>query len=523
MFQTNESYKTLVMNNKLDNAQIYGTIVSKNGLTINLNENNIIEDSININLQSGSSSIEIGATTINQLDISFYSSMTNYYSLIDAVVKLYYKLDEQEIALGVYNVSEPSRSDNIIKLTCYDNMSRLDESLMNSNANGTVKSVLEWICKKCNVKLSESVNISNFVNSDIIVNVSSAVFSNYIEVLSHVCTCICAFAYFDRNGELMIKKYQNKPVHTIYVDQLFSVNVSDFECNYTQLVTTIDSQVYNSVVASQQSGLVYKLENKIIKGIESEINKYLQNIIKDLNSITYTPCELEITYDPSIDLGDMLTIKADGDYLTHDINIVVTELNFGFGLTMKIKSSGENPYLQNVDVSGGGSAGEGYSKFNGTYIATYENIDAYEIGLTETEVVRIEYTNGSNEINIVNGQAEIDVITPGTLKILYYQDDKKESYETEEYLQKGKNIINFNCFFETTDTNVVIVYKIKLISEDGLVATISTDKIRAWCLGTQNATGRFLTDNVFYEIIDFYKYTSDNYPVGYVFDDDNNG
>ena len=519
MYNTSDNYKARVSDGDVSGAVIYGTIKMPDLTEISLTEDNLKSGSISISLKSCSGSkLEVGTSIKGQLTFSFYHTISNQYKLIGSSVVLYYKLDDDIIPLGIYTVSSTNRSGNCITLTCYDNMMKLDKTIGNRGTNGTPYGILKWISKNTGVELSQTEEeILNMPNGSNVVNVGVGVYSSYTDILKDLSGMLCGFATINREGKLEIRQYQTSPCRTLQVRQRINTKISDYECYITELLSNINSISYTST-AGDGSGLTYNFSSKMINGITSVIEKSLRNIINSLSKIDYIPAEVKIVSDPSIDLGDMITILPDGRTVQEDTNTLITSISWVYKSSNQIKSVGENPYMSSSSSSTSGSAASSssaISKNNSTYIATFENAEEYSIESTEQAISSIDYTNGENDIVVLGGQCEICITTAGTVKIGYYQQNLKNTFTPSQYLTEGKHILNFSCHFLTEETNTLINYLITLISEDGAVGTVAVDKVRTFALGTTTSAGKFITNNVFEEEIDIRKYTNNIIPLGY--------
>lgn len=521
MYNTSDNYKEKIRKCDLSNSNIKGTITLTSGEVIDIDSKNITNTGVTINRSCVyGTSLEIGSTIKNELTMSFRSDMSKVYDLLGATVELSFYLDEEEVPLGVYTVVEPERNGNIITIDCFDNMSKIDINAGNAGVNGTPYNILKWISRNTGVELKNTEEeILNMTNGNVVLNIGAGVFASFIEILSEVTKMLCAFATIDREGKLEICQYKTEPVITLYPDEIRSVKLADFKCKYTRLDAIINSISYTNEIAGEK-GLRYAFESKIFNGTQAMVSRALNNILNDLSKIEYVPADISLFDDPSFDLGDMITIVADGDFVLEDINIVITSIDYRYNKGTEIDSTGENPYFQNNASTSYSSSGStaAMAKYNSTYIATFENLEEYTIGSEERTISFIEYTNGANDICVVSGQACIDVTTPGTIQIHYYQNGEMNSFIPEQYLNTGKHILNFSCWFQTSSPNSLIPYEIRLNSTDGLTGTVAADKVRSYALGTTTSEGKFITDNVIYETISKRKYTNNlellNYEKG---------
>ena len=522
MYNTSENYKAKVDDGNVSGAVIYGTITMPDNTEISLTEKNLKNGSINVSFKSCTGSkLEIGTAIKGQLSFSFYHEIANQYKLIGSKVLIYYKLDEDIIPLGEFTAATTSRTGNCITLTCYDNMMKLDKSIGNIGTNGTPYSILLWISKNTGIELANTKEeIDNMPNGNEIVNISVGVYSSYTDILKDLSGMLGGFATINREGKLEIRHYMDKPVKSIQPRQRFNTKTSDYECYYTELVSSIDSILYTST-SGDGSGLTYNFSSKLLKGTSSFINGILRNILNKISKIDYVPAEIKIVSDPSIDLGDMLLIIPDGRTLKEEIKTVITSISWTYKSNNTIKSVGENPYLSNSASSSNlSNSTAAAAKNNATYIATYENAESYTINDEEKIISSIDYTNGENDTLIINGQCEIEITLSGNFEIHYYIDGVKNSFTPIQYLTEGKHILNFSCWFSLEESNYLFSVQIGITGTG--TGTIAADKVRSYVLGTTLAAGRFYTNNVFEETIPVKTFKNDIYPAGYEKEDENN-
>lgn len=520
MYKTSDNYKARIDDGNVAGSFISGTIKMSNGTEIQLSNDNIKSGTVNISLQACSSKLQIGTAIKGQLTFSFYNDISNQYALIGSTVKLSYQLDDDIIPLGIYIVSSTSRSGNCISLTCYDNMMKLDKNIGNKGTNGTPYNILSWISKNAGVELAQTEEeISQMTNGTEVVNVGVGVYSSYIDILKDIAGMLGGFATINRSGQLEIRTYQTEPCRTLQVRQRLSTKISDYQCYITELVSNINSIVYTNTTGDG-SGLTYNFSSKMINGNTTSINKMLRNVLNKISKIDYIPSEIKIISDPSIDLGDMITIIPDGRTVKENTNTLITSISWVYKSSNQIKSVGENPYLSSSSStsSSASSSSSAIAKNNSTYIATYENAQTFDLAEKEVVISSIDYTNGENDIVVIGGQCEIGITTPGTVQIGYYQQDVKNTFMPEQYLTEGKHILNFSCHFLTEDKNALVNYQITLSSKDAK-GKIDIDKIRTYTLGTTTSEGKFITNNVFTEEIDMRKYKNNIKPLGYKEDD----
>ena len=520
MFNVNQAYINKLNTGSLpENAEISGTISLKNGTVIDINENNLIFSTLNINNKSCSgSSLEIGSAVIGECTFQLITDLY-LYDLYDAEVKVFYDALGNHIPLGVYYISEVTRKSRILSIKAYDGMQKLDDTIGNFSTNGRPFAVLSWICRMTGTQLHNTEEeVLAMANGNSIVNIGGGVYGTYREALKDIASILGGFATFNRFGKLEIRQYKSVSNGTLTARQRKNQTISEYTTYISEIDATIDSVVYRSITGNND-GLTYALNNKLIVGLVSTTQPMIDNILDAVKDVKYVPAEYNVVFNPIYDLGDLITIQADGYVLNNDIKTVITSFSFTYHSTSKIAGVGESIFLSKRNktsaASSAASSASAQAKNNGTYIEVFENIEQYTIGTTRQNIVAIDYGNGSADVILMHGQACINCTTAGTVQLIYGHDGIDESFSPKHKLQEGYNIIDFYCYFLEPEENWLSTYTVDLVSEDA-EGIIEIGNIRADVTATMYGNGRFVTNNIFNENIPFYSRinTLNNYLVG---------
>ena len=511
MYNVGQEYLNVYKSGVFIGKNITGTMKLISGEIISLDNSLFSYDKLSIdNSCSNSSDITFGSVYAGQLTMNIFGEY-NRYNINNAnegaIIELQYNFANETIPLGVFNVYECTKQGKNITIKAYDNITKLNKNLGSDNFNGEAYNIVQYICNKCDVELENTAEeLLEFTNSTQVCNVSSEYFSTYQDVLAEICELMCCIAYADRNGKIKLKEIDIESCFEFTPDLRTAITAADYDVFYTCLSETTVDNVNYTAICGDGTGLTYDIDNKFIKGSNIIIHKLLDNMMNKIKLIKYTPCEIKLPFNPIFDLGDMITIKADGKYLKQDINIIITSYIYNFNNSSTIKSVGSNRFLSTSSISNSNSSfSSSYNnlKNNGTYISTYENIDSYDIGTEKTEIAYLEMETGPSDCATISGQCCVEVSTPGTVKIIYSKNGVGDSFSPEQYLNAGKNIINFNTWLELTDNekNSVNYYQIFLQSND-LVGSVQSDNVRAFILSSARSEGKFDTNNDFVEIIE---------------------
>jgi hypothetical protein len=521
MYNVSNEYIEQISTGKISGKEIHGTITLLNGEVIELSNEIIFNSSLKINNScDNGSDICIGSAYIGELKLDVFSDENRYLfntAREGAIININYKLGSQIIPLGIYTVYSCVRVGKKLSISAYDNMCKLNKNIGSGTVNGTPEDLLNWISRKCDIVFNIN-NINDFVNHDVICNVSGENFSTYQSVLSEVCELMCCFAFANRSGEIELKKFQTEPCFELTEKMRKNTKTNDYDVYYTELVEKDTSNIKWVAVAGDGSGLTYRMNNVFIMGSEATKQTIVNNIMDELQNIHYTPASTGILYNPIFDLGDLITIKADGVLIKEDTNVLITTINYNYNGSSTLESVGSNRLL--IDYSNDKTTSDSSTisqlKYNGTYISVFEGLQSYTINSTNKTITSIDYCIGSSDKVTLNGACQIDVTTAGTFEISYYLNGEKDIFETKQLLTAGNHTLNFSCWFDITEDlqNMYNTFEIKIKTSDG-AGTIGQNKIKTYILASSSSDGLWKANNVFNENIPFLEYSDNSIALGW--------
>ena len=138
-----------------------GSITTKTNQTYEFGNDDIVKGSGYITRQCcGSTEIELGTVYAAEMGISLYSDVDRY-TLDGAEIRLSFHLvygdeTEEEVPMGVFEVSEANRAIRCLELKAYDYMLRFDKPLQLNSSSGTAYNFLATACNDCHVELAQS-------------------------------------------------------------------------------------------------------------------------------------------------------------------------------------------------------------------------------------------------------------------------------------------------------------------------------------------------------------------------------
>ena len=244
-----------------------GSIVTKNHQTYPFGNEDIVKGSGYITRQCcGSTEIELGTVYASEMGISLYSDVDRY-TLDGAEIRLSFHLvyedgSEEEVPMGVFEVSEANRAIRCLELKAYDFMLRFDKSFNGFETVGTAYDFIALCCKRCKVEFANKrAEIDAMPNGGVTLSVYT---ENDIEtcrdVLFYVAQVLGGFFIINREGKLELRKYGKDPVMKVEQRHRFSSSFSDFITRYTAVSSTNkQTQIAEYYALDPDNGLTMNL------------------------------------------------------------------------------------------------------------------------------------------------------------------------------------------------------------------------------------------------------------------------
>lgn len=351
MYQVSEAYKK-AMKEPVHRFLIGGSISNTT-----FSDRNILKGSFSITNQcSDDSEMKIGQVYVGELNATFVNLNVERYSLQNKLIKPTFSRKTADgyetIPLGVFKVSEASRTSSGIVIKAYDNMAELDKGCDINSVNGTPYELALLACKACKVELGTTKEeFKRFANG---VENLSMVSENDIETwrdfISWVAqTCAC-FVTADRFGKIVFRAYGDTVVDTIDSKHRFTgASFSDFETRYTGLsCVNIGDKTTSYYGMEVDDALTYNLgSNPFLQyGVDDAKEEMRRAILHSLQNICYVPFKASMIGDPVYDLGDVLSMSegiADGSKL-----YCITKYTFNYNGEYEVQGVGKNPAIANA-------------------------------------------------------------------------------------------------------------------------------------------------------------------------------
>lgn len=528
MYSTTDSYKEAVNNPVLRN-RVDGKITLKDGMVLEIKNHEIIPGSLSINNRCiHSSSFCFGSVYVGEMNISIMKEIDRY-SLYGAKVELSYYLTlqdatEEKIPLGVFFVDSPKRTKRIIALKCYDKMTDFDIDVTEETV-GMPYQLLTFICEYCGVELANTeIEIAAMCNGTQLYSIYADRVGTYRDAISYIASVLAGYATINREGKLQIRSFSTESCMDISVRRRTVSTIADYETFFSGVKARFVSQQnfypYTEIDETIEGGLLLDMGDiPIVQGVEEFKHEILQNIFTVLKSIRYTPSEFSMTSDPSIDLGDMLTLK-DVNATNDSILTLVTSCTWSYHSTQKIKSDGGNTKLQGVSSSEDKQLSDMELRVESKKIVvhTFTNSSKIEVGdLKEEKLIVINYATVEDTKPIFMATIPLEMSLDGYVEFYIYVDGiLDENGILTEYLNKGKHFVTFTRYFvdkadkrHTVTVTAKTVYvesdsrvsKANVATIFNYIAAAQADREKQSSTGEDTDSGTTTLDPIEYEVV----------------------
>ncbi len=422
MYPVSEAFLQAVQ----ENTRSYywtGKITTKAGAEYAFGAKEIVKGSGYITRQCcGSTEMELGTVYAAELGITLFSDIDRY-TLEDAVISLSYHLklpdgSEEEVPMGIFEVSEANRLVKCLEIKAYDYMLRFDKSFNGFETVGTAWDFINLCCKTCKVDSEQSEDeIKAMANGSEVLSIYT---ENDIEtcrdVLSYVAQVLGGFFCINRRGRLELVKYGTEPMMMVKQKHRFNSSFSDFITRYTAVSSTNKkTEIAEYYALDPDDGLTMNLGvNPLLQfGLKETRETLCRNILNDISVIRYVPFDSDTIGNPALDPGDVLKFSG-GQADSSEISCI-TSIQTKIGGKQTIKCVGKNPRLAQAKSKNDKNISGLINQINETAssgklgIHTFTNASAYSIADTDVKIISIQFASSEENHMQFLGEVVMDV------------------------------------------------------------------------------------------------------------------
>lgn len=470
MFNVSNSYREAIEKGYFK-GRVAGTIILENGNTVTIGDVNIINGSLSINNKCvNNSEFCLGAVYVGQMSVTLYHPNIDRYSLYNAQVHLSYFLTlddgtEEEVPLGVFYVDKPSRSKKLIQLKCYDAMTKFDVPV-EEDSWGLPYALLTLACEKVGVELANTEEeILAMCNGDKDFSLNSARINTYRDFLSYISSMLGGFATINRLGQLEIRQFHTVSDLNITARQRTSSTVNDYETYFNSVrarfVAEQNFYPYVETDDTMTSGLQLDMGDiPIVQGLEEFKHEVLQNVLTVLKGIRYVPSDFKMSPDPTIDLGDCLTLE-NVNSTSESVVALVTGYTWAYHKEQSVTSDGTDALLPNVSDSSKKQleSMEAQIESKNLVVKTFTNAKDINIKGEDETVIRMSWSAFEDTTAIFFATVPVEMDADGHI-ILTYMKSLEQVGQLTKYLPRGKHFLTFTNYIPSeANENVTWIVK----------------------------------------------------------------
>lgn len=317
---------------------------------------------------SSNSELLIGNASATSLNFSIWDSDKRFGTFrFKGSTCFLYEDVERTKKMGVFHVDKITRNKNTLKFECTDNMTKLDEIFKGVQVPFTIYSLIVQICLQLGIQLRNTEE--DFAHlTQTYADTNDILGKKCRDVVKWISEVSGNYAIFDEDGKLFFTWYDLSTIKKeIPYKSLKNFQRDEQELNVTGVSILIDKE---EEIIGDKTGYDLRLttDNPLLKTLSVEKRtSILQNIYDKVYGMQYLSCDVDLSIDTNIKIGDTLKVY-DEDGLAY--KILVTYLNISKLFSMKITSAGEN---LNRSVDSGSSSGGEATTQEKTYIAKDES------------------------------------------------------------------------------------------------------------------------------------------------------
>lgn len=475
MFFTSNEYKRAI---KKNSRKFFwtGKIILKDETVIPFTNKDILKGSGYIHRScSGSTELEIGTVYAAEFGISLFSDIDRY-SLENSKLELYYhqELENKEIEtipMGIFDVTEANRSKKILELKGYDSMLRFDKNFPIADTFGTAFELLSISCEKCKVELGMTEEeIKTFVNGEEMLAIyQEHDIETYRDFIHYIASALGAFAQISRDGKLVLKKYAEEVSTEIKSTERFSSSISDFKTRYTAINSTnAKTKIAEYYALEKDDGLTMNLGiNPLMQlGLPEKRKRMCEAILTEICKIHHTPFDATTIGDPSLDVGDRISLS----FKDENIEGLITDIEYKINGKHRILGVGKNPYLSQVKSKNDKNLIGILNQIESEKLVVhaYSNYTAFKLSDTDTPIIRIEFASNKETEALFNASILLNIvcdtedkarkISRKVMKKVEILDEERKSYDPPKFEEKEE--VEELEFIESVEisTRIIITY-----------------------------------------------------------------
>lgn len=349
MYPVSNAYKQAIASSVVT-SNWDGVITTTSGVQILFDRTNLSQNQSRLTRQYASGdTLEIGTAYSGQITLCLRGSYDKYV-FYGAKIEPNFKLDipgtliPETVPCGTFEVTDAEFQYNSVKLTAYDSMQKFSGKV-SGLTDAEPYAGLVAICTACRVTLGNTqAEIEAMTNGTLELAFSQIEETEtYRNVIGYVAAILCANAVIGRDDKLYIKEYSNTAVRTLGVGHRYKSTYIDYIGRYNRIALTDsegNEETYTADGTFTETLLTLNIGTNPLLNVMEDRATVAQNIVDNLATFVYAPCDITMPQDPALDIGDTLTIS--GGNITTPVNIFITKQDIKlYGQTQILSAGGD--------------------------------------------------------------------------------------------------------------------------------------------------------------------------------------
>lgn len=427
MIVTSEAYKKAMLAPELRSR--IEIDISNGEETITVRDKRVVNETLTANWRaSNNQAFTLGTCYAASMNFSSFDRMSTRVEgdFLTIIPTLFYKTgenQEESMPLGVFRCDNPTAYAKTTSYECYDYMLAMDKRIT-SRTGGTAYNLLDFMCQECGVQLGNTAQqIAAMINGTVTLYLDPEYINTYRDALAFISIILGGYAIFGRDGRLYIRQFHKTPDRTLsrkrVTTESFAAYHSYLQGVKCRFLSEQNFFPYEKYSDTREDGVVLDLGDiPIVEGTPAVKQAILDRIFDEIKDVDFTPASISMVGDPSIEPGDMITVK---DREGYDKNIILTSVTFTWRKECEILSEGSNPKLGAVTTVEKRNAQRADRQESASRVvtATYKNAGSISVNNHPEEITNLRFVT-NKELTAIFG-AEIPVYSSGDgyIKITY--------------------------------------------------------------------------------------------------------
>lgn len=312
MYATSAAYKTAI-EAAARVTRITGTITLADSTVLNITDADIKANSLHISeYATESEGIDIGSVNAAEMGLQVYDTTHDFTK---AVIALEFGIDigagvYEDVPLGVFYVPAGGwrRSSGVVDIKAADGMLLLEADVGSPWGAGYAKHYLMNACDASGVTLATPAAVIDAMpNGDVVLIYRYGKETKTCrDLVMWVAQLLGAFACFNRDGQLEIRPYSGTSVRTIGADIRYNTDMSGVYNGPEKIIAGNVSATASGAPANPITMTI--AVNPLLAA--SDPPDRLQEIVDYTDDIQYQMFGTEFIGDPSLELGDYITLTG---------------------------------------------------------------------------------------------------------------------------------------------------------------------------------------------------------------------